>query len=468
MQTRRDQLHAYRFQNRRALAALVTGEPNVVEPPMRRLTVTTLSGIMIAILVTVGFALFGFIRPKTGDAWKAQGAIVTEQDTGARYVYVNNVLYPVLNYTSAVLAIAGGQQPHTEIVDRNDLKGVKRGPTIGIPGLPDTIPKRSDLVSQPVAVCSRQQPKDDGSDNLVAQVSVSLGSDAGAKPLSSGTGVVVDTGPNTTQYLLTDGHRYAVANNQVTFNLKLDTTKPLRVGTAFLNGVPRGQDLATPSIPGQGRPSTFAVGGRSPLVGQLIGTGNRYRVVLSDGVASVTDVEAALLRTLPIGLGGRPVDPIAASDSAATGLPVSRLWNTVETQQFGQLPNTLPRPDQSAGAAGAVCLLYRAASDQPSFGVPATRIPSFHNNGVSESAESKRGSADEVDITAGQGALVKAAGEAPTLFLVDDTQQRFAAKNADVLKALGYEGVTPLQLTPQILAMIKLGPALDPAAIRKP
>ena len=118
MQTRRDQLHAYRFQNRRALAALVSGEPNVVEPPMRRLTVTTVSGIMIAVLVTAGFALFGFIRPKTGDAWKAQGAIVTEQDTGARYIYTDGTLYPTLNYVSAVLAVTGGQQPHAEIVDR--------------------------------------------------------------------------------------------------------------------------------------------------------------------------------------------------------------------------------------------------------------------------------------------------------------------------------------------------------------
>jgi len=79
VQTRRDQLHAYRFQNKRALAALVTGEPNVVEPPMRRLTITTISGIMIAILITVGFTLFGFIRPTGGDKWKEAGAVIVEQ-----------------------------------------------------------------------------------------------------------------------------------------------------------------------------------------------------------------------------------------------------------------------------------------------------------------------------------------------------------------------------------------------------
>ncbi|MDT4984661.1 MAG: hypothetical protein QOF95_2151 [Pseudonocardiales bacterium] len=63
VQSRRDQLQAYRFVNRRALAALVSGEPDVIDPPMRRLTITTISGIMIAILIAVGFALLGVIKP---------------------------------------------------------------------------------------------------------------------------------------------------------------------------------------------------------------------------------------------------------------------------------------------------------------------------------------------------------------------------------------------------------------------
>lgn len=470
MQTRRDQLQAYRFQNRRALAALVTGQPNVVEPPMRRLTVTTISGIMIAVLVTVGFALFGFIRPKTGDAWKAAGAIVSEQDTGARYLYdgQTDTLYPVSNYTSAVLAVAGNQKPHEEIVDRDDLKGVKRGPTIGVPGLPDTIPKKNDLVSFPVAVCSRQQGKGDASDDLTAKVSLALGSDDGARLLSNNSGVIVNTGGNTTQYLLTNGRRYAIKNNQVTFNLTLDTTRPLQVGTAFLSGVPAGPDLGTPSIPNQGQLTGLQIDGRTPRVGQLLSTHNRYRVVLSDGVASVNDVEAALLKTLPIGAGGRPLNPLAASGGAANNLQPSSAWSTIESQVFGQLPSTVPRADQSAGDAGGICLVYRSSSEQPLFGVPKSLIPNFHNNGVSESQQSLQSIADQVEITYGKGALVKAEGEAKTVFLVDDSQQRFAAKNSDVLKALGYGDVKPLELSAQLLRLIKQGPAMDPGAVRKP
>jgi hypothetical protein len=90
MQTRRDQLHAYRFLTRRALAALVTGDPNAVEPPMRRLTVTTVSGLMIAVLVAAGFALFGVLKPSAGKSWQAQGTIIVERETGARYVYLHD------------------------------------------------------------------------------------------------------------------------------------------------------------------------------------------------------------------------------------------------------------------------------------------------------------------------------------------------------------------------------------------
>ena len=53
MQSRRDQLQAYKFLTRRALAALVVGEPDVPEAPMRRLSLTTLTGIMVAVLVAL-------------------------------------------------------------------------------------------------------------------------------------------------------------------------------------------------------------------------------------------------------------------------------------------------------------------------------------------------------------------------------------------------------------------------------
>ncbi len=68
MPTRRDQLHAYRFEQRRAVAALVTGEPNAREAPLRRLTLATLSGIVIAAVVAAGFAVLGLLNPPGASA----------------------------------------------------------------------------------------------------------------------------------------------------------------------------------------------------------------------------------------------------------------------------------------------------------------------------------------------------------------------------------------------------------------
>ena len=187
MQTRRDQLQAYRFLTRRALAALVTGEPNTVEPPMRRLTLTTVSGIMIAAVVAAGFAFVGLVHPSVGDKWRKQGAIIVERETGARYVLLKNVLHPVLNYSSAVLAVSGsgGANADVVLVDRAELNGTTRGPAIGIAGIPDSLPSAANLVSSPWTACSRQQADAQGS--ITARVSLYAGSDpARAPPHRSG------------------------------------------------------------------------------------------------------------------------------------------------------------------------------------------------------------------------------------------------------------------------------------------
>ena len=172
MQTRRDQLHAYRFMTRRAMSSLVTGEPDAVEPPMRRLTVTTLSGVMVAIVVAAVFAVVGLLKGGGGDAWRTEGAVVVEEETGARYVNLGETLYPVLNFSSAVLASGAGDAVQVQQVSRSDLASAERGQLIGITGLPDSMPAPDDLVRGPITVCS--QPVRDGIETL-AEVVVRVG-----------------------------------------------------------------------------------------------------------------------------------------------------------------------------------------------------------------------------------------------------------------------------------------------------
>lgn len=467
MQTRRDQLQAYRFQNRRALAALVTGEPNVVEPPMRRLTTTTISGIMIAVLVTVGFALFGFIRPTGGDKWKEPGAVIIEEETGATYILSEGVLHPAVNYTSAVLAAGTSQQIHVEHVERSDLKSTPRGGLIGIRGLPASLPSKGDLVSRPVAVCSREQIST--GDNLTARVSVELGSDAGARRLSSGSAVIVSAGNGGANYLLLGGRRFAIADGQVSRSLGLQNSDALVVGTAFLNGVPAGGDLKAPTLTRAGEPSTFSVNGSVAIIGQLLQISDGgYYVVLADGAAAVTPVEAALLQTLPIGPQNALLRPRETTKSDALDIQPSTSWKTIKSGQLADLPDQIPTFDRSARDNGGVCAVYGKNSDRPAFAVPKTLIPSYRNPGVSESRDSRLGLADEVKLPPGRAALVRAAEGSPTVFLVDDSGVKFAAKNAGVLAGLGFGNTLPLELPAQVLPLIKTGRALDPETARLP
>ena len=63
MQTRRDQLQAYRFVTRRIVSALLSGEPETNERPMRRYGLAVFGGAMIATIVFAGAGVIGLHVP---------------------------------------------------------------------------------------------------------------------------------------------------------------------------------------------------------------------------------------------------------------------------------------------------------------------------------------------------------------------------------------------------------------------
>jgi hypothetical protein len=79
--------------------------------------------------------------------------------------------------------------------------------------------------------------------------------------------------------------------------------------------------------------------------------------------------------------------------------------------------------------------------------------------------------ADEVFVPPGRGALVAAAAspQVPggSLHLVTESGMRHAVP-AEALAALGYDGVTPVQVPAGVLALLPSGAALDPQAARTP
>jgi hypothetical protein len=79
--------------------------------------------------------------------------------------------------------------------------------------------------------------------------------------------------------------------------------------------------------------------------------------------------------------------------------------------------------------------------------------------------------ADRVVVEPGRGAVVSAqpSADAPgTLSVVSELGIRYPVPGEDVLATLGYQGVSPVRLPSGLVALLPVGPALDPVAARTP
>lgn len=461
MQSRRDQLHAYRFQARRAVAALVLGQPDVVEPPMRRLTATTLAGVLIAIIVAAGFAVVGLIRPAATDAWRRPGAVIVEEETGARLILVDGTLHPVLNYTSALLAL--GQAGASAVVTpRAALRDVPRGAAIGIAGLPDSLPAQGDLVSSPWLTCTRASR----SAINVSSVAVSAygGVDAAGTPIERGTAVLVTSPDGSARHLLIGGRRLLIGGDAVAAALRLDREQALPVGSAFLASLPEASPLVAPAVPDAGAAGPV-IGAARPQVGQVVDvTGSdAHYLVLSDGLAPLMPLPASLLGTLTV--AGRILPALQVDASAVLQAPKSALgWAPP-----ADWPDEVPAIDPEPARVGAVCARFDAGDGgASSLVVPADASAPNQRivAPVQESARSAAGQADSVRLARSSAAIARSDSGAATVYLIAGSGQKFPME-PEVLPLLGYADPPVIVLPAQFLQLAPTGPALDPVAARR-
>jgi hypothetical protein len=94
VQTRRDHVYAYQFMVNRMTSALVLSDPAATDPPTRRARLGLILGVRLAALAVGVFWVFGLIRPGVSQAWRQQGVILLEEETGTRYVMVGGDLHP--------------------------------------------------------------------------------------------------------------------------------------------------------------------------------------------------------------------------------------------------------------------------------------------------------------------------------------------------------------------------------------
>lgn len=442
MQTQRDHVHAYQFMVGRMTSALVSGDPGAFEPPARRATIGLIIGVVLAVLATAAFGVFGIVRPGGSTAWRKPGLILLEAETGTRYVLLDGVLHAMLNQASAMLLQGGGAK--VKRISRKSLAGVPHGAPIGISGGPDPVPRQADLVGGPSLLCLTG-----GTERAAA--TLLAGVPAGAtQPLPEQEYLLVrDTGG--VSYLVWHATRYRLADDAVPAALGMASDAELPAQDVWLDLLRDGPVIGPAPIQDSGAPGPL-VGGAGYPVGQLfeqrVGADARqFYVLLRDGIARLTETEFTLLA----GRVGIP-DPVPISSAAVVAAPKS-----ADISLTDRLPD-LVTIRQARPGDRAACLLLTVSG--PAVPVLAGDLP----------ASRTRQAGLGVWLPPSAGLLAAAAPvpegqRTPKRYLITDQGTTYPIPDDDSLRALGLGGATPVAMDARLLAALPAGPSLSRSAL---
>lgn len=478
MPSRQDQLHSYQYSQQRVVAALVSHDPDPHRSPLRRAGSAALVSLVVASLALGGAAVYGLLKGRSSVEPRNEAVVFLEKGSGARFVYLksDDRMHPVLNYSSGLL-IANATEPQLVEASSQSLAKVPLGDPLGIPDAPDSLPAaKGGLVDRVWTVCSRT-PAESGS-GTAAQSLVAVGdrlTDGTVLPVPRADTPAADlrgllvVDPAGRTYLVYNNKRFLIPagrlqQTQVFFGW---TQQPLPVAAAWINAVPVGPDLKPPAIPDRGDPSPtitdFGIGQLLQIRGD-VGGSDKWGVVLGDGVADITDVQARLMQVDPESSDSEKLDLARYSN-----LPRSKTQLVGEAAAVGfppAVPVLLNGPEQVCltydGEGGSGVISIRIGPTAPG-GSPVAGPPAV-TGGVQ---------ADLVHVPRGKGALVVSAASptAPagsgTVSIVTDTGRRYPVANRDVLPRLGYGGVEPDPIPGQLVALLPQGPALDPVRARQ-
>jgi type VII secretion protein EccB len=458
IQSRRDQVQAYRFLLRRRHASLLATDPDSVEAPLRKLGTASFAGLMVTVLCVAGAGILGVLRPGQSTAWRDGKAVVIEKETGSRFIFTQGALRPVLNYASARLLMsqAGWQ---TVSVSADSLAGVPRGLPVGIAGAPDELPPRSGLVSLPWSVCSLPAP--DGASRDVTAAAI-----GGALPAGAGAGVPVPGGKallvtrDGAPWLIWNNHRLLIDSRQGAVAQALAALYPTAAPQAVTAGW-----LDTVAFGGE------HVAGQHTHVGQVVhatgdGQAEQWYVVATSGLTPISQVQAILLDLLPQN-GGSTVEATRAEAAQKTtpGPPPNPLLpQTVPTLVNASTPGPLATCTSFTDPYGAAPGTVLVATAAPSL------VPHRPAAQAAPTEAPQTPLADVTTLAPGHCALIRAVpadnGSQGTVYLVAD-YDGYAAKYplADIAAqdALGYQGVMPVPVPASVAGLLHTGPRLGVA-----
>jgi len=447
----KDNLQAHRFMNRRVRAALLEGDAESTARPLSRLGAGTYAGIFVTIALLAIVGIIGVLRPGGSTAWQQPGAFIVESETGARYVYLDGVLHPVLNYSSARLLLGG--QLHVVNVSVRSLESAPRGAAIGIGMAPDSLPEAAHVVGTDWSVCALGNTA--GGDPLRTAVVPGQLADGAAMTVDDAYLVRTDSGRH---FLITAGHAFEIADQWLpALNYKAAQAVP--VGDDFVEAIPAGEPIAPPVVAGLGQPGPPLPGSVEPVViGSILADRvNAYYLMTQTGLVSLTPMQAGLLLADPRlaqAYGGSNPSPLPISQAQITG---------------GAVPPLPSGPGQPAPSVAPALTTWPAGDQQLCVRFGQQQVPDIVVGPTDPAANQVDGL---VQLPTGSGALV-AARPSPgtpgtTVYLVTDTGVRYPVGGQKTLELLGLSGQSVAQLPAAVVDLLPEGPLLDPAAAALP
>lgn len=444
MHNRKDLLQAHRLMTRRAALALICGEPDSPNQPLRRLNTATVSSVLAGVIAAAVFGVLGLLSPGAVSGLTNPGTLVIDKDTATPYVPCGSgQLCPALNYASALLAL-DTSGVNRVAVSQASLSHYSIGPAIGIAGLPQDLPTPADLVRGPWSVCA------------AGEVSTLVGGrSVGGAALTLGQAVLVTAGPTASgrgDWMLWNGERLLIQQRVMQSLFGNDVQG---VPASWLDAIPRGPNFAAPAISGLGH-LVRGPSGAPARVGQVYSEGGTAGTATQNFVleanrrlATVTDVQAALLEREPGASGAKAISPsTATSDLSGTAIP------------GGGLPRGVPVPTTMTSP---LCVAYGPGlSSRITAGgtVPAGAVP----------VNAAGAGVGQVWLPPDHGALIGAVpstdqpGTVTARFLVTGAT-RYALPTSSVASALGYNLDTEQTVLPaSVLELLPQGPVMDPTA----
>ncbi|TDV38611.1 type VII secretion protein EccB [Actinophytocola oryzae] len=470
MQSRRDQVHAYFFVVGRLVSALTHGRPDILEPPNRRFSTAGIIGVLLTVVLVGAFWIIGIYAPTTSTTWQQPGTIIMDEDTGARYLYLDGELRPVLNYTSARLAVGSDGSGAVEQVSAKSLAGTPVGATIGIPGAPDAPPAAGSMRSGPWTVCLGLPDDTRASPSVTLMMTGETG-----RKLDARQGILV-SGPNGSQYLLWQGHRYRFAGDVAARALGYGGVAPLAVPASWLSPIPVGRDITVPVIAGTGSRGPV-IDGEPTLIGQLYKVhnpatnGDETYVVREDGLSRLNRTTEALLLSAPSTKDAYPdgdVHVIPVQPGSLADVPVSGRTDLVSG--YPSPPPALVNGSLDSGASPCAHFALSAEGKAPV--TTFTTMPTAAITLRAVETPSDGSTVDHLAIPKGTGVL---AGDLPTtgartgaVYLITDLGVKFPLLDESVAETLGYDQNAAVDVPNQLLALLPTGPVLSQAAALTP